>query len=114
MLRWFPTSSSHANPRPQRLPRTPPLTRSSVCRGVPHQLQRYQEQPHLLDHHLERLVHPLVDRIRVLRTEPNWDRPVFRRTMQLVYHITKVRGPKTIGKAMRAAGTMRPHPPVRR
>ncbi|KAJ3002241.1 hypothetical protein HKX48_002419, partial [Thoreauomyces humboldtii] len=73
-------------------------------------LDMYQEQPHLLDPHLERLVQPTMDRLKIISTllyeNPREDLVAVTeaavRSMGpfngLVYHITKVRGHKTVVK----------------
>ncbi|KAI8998338.1 tubulin folding cofactor D C terminal-domain-containing protein [Gaertneriomyces semiglobifer] len=69
-------------------------------------LDKYQEQPHLLDAHLETLVVPIVTRLRdeILRVEwesvPNVDEYLrrFQPFFHYLYHLTKVRGYKTIIK----------------
>ena len=54
-------------------------------------LDWYQEQPHLLDPHLESLLGVLVDQIR-----GETSAPLLHATTQLMAHLFKVRGPKVV------------------
>ena len=57
-------------------------------------LDWYQEQPHLLDPHLERLLELLVVQIR----KEEATAPLLHATATLAAHIFKVRGPKVVVK----------------
>ncbi|XP_061472447.1 tubulin-specific chaperone D isoform X2 [Rhineura floridana] len=54
-------------------------------------LNKYQEQPHLLDHHLEWMLNSLLDIIRDEASAPS----LIHMTFQFLYIISKVRGYKT-------------------
>jgi hypothetical protein len=60
------------------------------------QLQRYQEQPELLDPHIEAMVTPMMDMIRRLMNDPT-SQAVCHRVFRVIYTLAKVRGYKTIG-----------------
>lgn len=57
-----------------------------------HVLDKYQEQPQLLDGHLPRIMGALVDCFRRRRSGP-LPMPAFR----VAYVVVKVRGPKNVG-----------------
>ena len=70
-------------------------------------LDLYQEQPHLLDPHLERLLSILVDQVRSVKPAigPTGDdvtaiasnqNPLLNASCQMMGHIIKVRGPKVV------------------
>ncbi|KAJ3152343.1 hypothetical protein HDU86_005872 [Geranomyces michiganensis] len=71
-------------------------------------LDAYQEQPWLLDAHLEQLVQPTMARLQVLMSllyevgdaelAAHCMRETFRPLLGLIYHLTKVRGHKTVIK----------------
>lgn len=63
------------------------------------QLDEYQEQPYLLDPHLESLLSPLLAGFRAHIKQPQASLSTARleRVSHLIYFFTKVRGPKTIG-----------------
>ncbi|KAJ3162190.1 hypothetical protein HDU88_007113 [Geranomyces variabilis] len=71
-------------------------------------LDAYQEQPWLLDAHLEQLVQPTMKRLQVLMSllyevgdaefSARCMRETFRPLLGLIYHLTKVRGHKTVIK----------------
>ena len=87
--------------------------------AIPMQLDVYQEQPHLLDSHLERIILPVMlrvrDRIRAWDAAQTLDAPpskgapstsaplrfadpLLHRLMRLIYALTKTRGHKTVAK----------------
>ncbi|GAA5821078.1 hypothetical protein JCM11251_001952 [Rhodosporidiobolus azoricus] len=61
-------------------------------------LDEYQEQPHLLDPSLEKLISPLLIKLReqVRRPNPPLEGKRLNRLARLVYFVTKVRGSKVI------------------
>jgi tubulin-specific chaperone D len=56
-------------------------------------LEKYQEQPELLDSHLEAMVSPLMQIVRQQHTST----PLLHRCFKIVYCLCKVRGYKTVG-----------------
>lgn len=73
------------------------------------QLEKYQEQPSLLDPHMEGLVVPLMRRVRAHRdrsvagsSEPEEDAFVLA-IFRLLYTLCKVRGYKTVGMSLHCA-----------
>jgi hypothetical protein len=64
------------------------------------QLDEYQEQPYLLDPHLETLLSPLIAAFRnqIKSPKAQLDTPRLERISHLIYFFTKVRGAKTIGQ----------------
>lgn len=75
------------------------------------QLDEYQEQPYLLDPHLELLLSPLIAAFRthIKLPHPQLDTPRLQRISHLIYFFTKVRGAKTIGQSQ---SPHRPRPPA--
>jgi hypothetical protein len=78
---------------------------SNFCGEFLHhvQLHKYQEQPELLDPHLEAIITPLMDSVRLSlhkfsRHESVVDSSALcYRIFQVIYNLAKVRGYKTIG-----------------
>lgn len=65
------------------------------------QLDEYQEQPYLLDPFLERMVSPVVTKLRdtLQAKKSSADSRRVANLAKLLYWLTKVRGPKTVGKS---------------
>jgi len=84
-------------------------TKSTLISRSNQQLEKYQEQPSLLDPHMEGLVVPLMRRVRAHRdrsvagsSEPEEDAFVLA-IFRLLYTLCKVRGYKTVGMSLHCA-----------
>jgi hypothetical protein len=85
------------------------ITLSTLIIRLNQQLEKYQEQPSLLDPHMEGLVVPLMRRVRAHRdrsvagsSEPEEDAFVLA-IFRLLYTLCKVRGYKTVGTSLHCA-----------
>ncbi|TPX36633.1 hypothetical protein SmJEL517_g01309 [Synchytrium microbalum] len=77
-----------------------------ILATLTHVLAKYQEQPHLLDPHLEEIIQPLIIQLRISiashasspSSNPKSNQTCMHRTFRLLSSLTKVRGYKTVIK----------------